>query len=149
MKTYALGMIETIGLTSLIPALDEAVKAANVKVVKYEKADAGIMTGYMIGDVASVKAAVDSGVRIAQMLGGYRSSKVIAKPAETIFKLLDIFQVPTHGKGEIFQKMTMVELQKLAREMEGFPVKGREFYKLKKAELIELMLKVEGEGHET
>lgn len=148
MKTYALGMIETTGLTSLISALDEAVKAANVKVVKYEKVDAGIVTGYMVGDVASVKAAVDSGIRIAQQLGGLRSSKVIAKPVEAIFILLDFFQVPEQGKMEIYQKMTMVELQKLARELEGFPLKGREFYKLKKAELIEAMLKVVGEGYE-
>ncbi|MCM3768521.1 BMC domain-containing protein [Neobacillus niacini] len=148
MKTYALGMIETIGLTSLIPALDEAVKAANVKVVKYEKADAGIVTGYMIGDVASVQAAVDSGVRIAKQLGGYRSSKVIAKPAESVFNLLEFFRVPKQDKRDIFQKLTVAELQKLAKGMKDFPVKGREFYKLKKAELIEAMVKVAGDGYE-
>lgn len=143
MKTYALGMIETIGLTSLIPALDEAVKAADVKVVKYEKADAGIVIGYMIGDVASVQAAVDSGGRIAKQLGGFRSSKVIAKPAESVFNLLEFFRVPKEDKRDIFQKMTVTELQKMARGMEDFPVKGREFYKLKKAELIEAMVNVD------
>ncbi|WP_082693142.1 BMC domain-containing protein [Bacillus sp. FJAT-29814] len=143
MKTYALGMIETIGLTSLIPALDEAVKAADVKVVKYEKADAGIVTGYMIGDVASVQAAVDSGGKIAKQLGGFRSSKVIAKPAESVFNLLEFFRVPKQDKRDIFQKMTVAELQKMARGMKDFPVKGREFYKLKKAELIEAMIKVD------
>jgi ethanolamine utilization protein EutM len=145
MKTYALGMIETIGLTSLIPALDEAVKSADVAVVKYEQADAGIVTGYVIGDVASVKAAVDSGVRVAKQIGGYRTSKVIAKPAESVFKLLQFSLVPKQNKRDIFKKMTVAELQKLARGMKDFPVKGRAFYKLKKAELIEAIVDHEHE----
>jgi microcompartment protein CcmL/EutN len=141
MKTYALGMIETVGLTSLIPALDEAVKAADGQVIKYEKADAGIVTGYMVGNVSSVKAAVENGVRVAKQLGGYLSSKVIAKPDESIFFLLNMIHLFNNEKQEIFQKMTLKELQKMAKDIPDFPFTGRELQKLKKAELIEVMLR--------
>ena len=40
----ALGMIETRGLVSCIEAADAAVKAANVKVVAYEKVGSGLVT---------------------------------------------------------------------------------------------------------
>lgn len=148
MKTYALGMIETIGLTSLIPALDEAVKAADVQVLKYEKADAGIVTGYLVGNVSSVTAAVESGVRVAKQLGGYLSSKVIAKPDESIFFLLNMIQLFKNEKKEIFQRMTLKELQKTAKDIPNFPFTGRELHKLKKAELIEVMLGAAGDRDE-
>jgi ethanolamine utilization protein EutM len=76
---YALGMIETIGLTSLIAAADEAVKTADVRIVTYEKPDAGIVTVYFIGDVAAVKEAVSAGVQKAKELGEYRASHVIPR----------------------------------------------------------------------
>jgi microcompartment protein CcmL/EutN len=148
MKTYALGMIETVGLTSLIPALDEAVKAADVQVIKYEKADAGIVTGYLVGNVSSVKAAVENGVRVAKQLGGYLSSKVIAKPDESIFSLLKMIHLFKNEKKEIFQRMTLKELQKMAKNISTFPITGRELHKLKKAELIEVMLEAVGDRNE-
>jgi ethanolamine utilization protein EutM len=144
LKTYALGMIETIGLTSLIPALDEAVKTADVQVIKYEKADGGIVTGYIIGNVSSVKAALECGVRAAKHAGGYRSSKVIAKPDDSVFTLLEQNLIQKDDKVN-FQSMTLKELQKAAKQIPGFPVSGRDLHKLKKAELIELMLKQEGD----
>ncbi|GAJ41177.1 BMC domain-containing protein [Saccharococcus caldoxylosilyticus] len=81
---YALGMIETIGLTSLIAAADEAVKAADIRIVTYQKPDAGIVTVYFIGDVASVKEAVSAGVQKAKEIGEYRASYVIPRPDKNV-----------------------------------------------------------------
>ena len=79
-KQEALGMIETWGIPALIAASDAAAKAADVQVVTLEKADAGIVTIYMIGDVASVRAAVDAGQEAARQVGKLLSAHVIARP---------------------------------------------------------------------
>ena len=47
----ALGMIETKGLVAMIEAADAMVKAANVKLVGYERIDAGLVTAIVRGDV--------------------------------------------------------------------------------------------------
>ena len=57
----ALGLIETRGLVGAIEATDAGLKAADVKLLGTEKADAGLVTVKFIGEVAAVKAAVDAG----------------------------------------------------------------------------------------
>lgn len=84
----ALGMIETWGIPALIAAADAAAKAANVQVVTYEKVDAGIVTIYIVGDVASVKAAVDAGKVEAARVGKLLCAHVIARPDPDIAKFL-------------------------------------------------------------
>ena len=53
----ALGMIECKGLVAMIEAADAMVKAANVRLIGWEKIDAGLVTAIVRGDVAAVKAA--------------------------------------------------------------------------------------------
>ena len=57
----ALGMVECMGLVAMIEAADAMVKAANVRLVGWEKIDAGLVTAIVRGDVAAVRAAVDAG----------------------------------------------------------------------------------------
>ena len=59
MLEYALGLIETRGLVGAIEAADAATKAADVTLVGKERADAGLMTIKLKGDVAAIRAAVD------------------------------------------------------------------------------------------
>jgi ethanolamine utilization protein EutM len=61
----ALGMIETKGLVALIEAADSMLKAANVQMVGWEKVGSGLVTAFVVGDVAAVKAAVDAGASAA------------------------------------------------------------------------------------
>ena len=49
----ALGMIETRGLVACIEAADAAVKAANVRIVGYEKVGTGLVTVLFRGEVAA------------------------------------------------------------------------------------------------
>jgi len=84
----ALGMIETWGVPALIAAADAAAKAANVKVITYEKVDAGIVTIYILGDVASVQAAVEAGKQEAARVGKLLHTHVIARPDADIAKLI-------------------------------------------------------------
>ncbi|MBI1805928.1 MAG: BMC domain-containing protein [Ignavibacteria bacterium] len=80
MLDYALGLIETRGLVGAIEAADAAMKAADVTLVGRERADAGLMTIKLTGDVAAVRAAVDAGAAAAQRVGELVSSHVIPRP---------------------------------------------------------------------
>lgn len=80
MLEYALGLIETRGLVGAIEAADAATKAADVTLVGRERADAGLMTIKLIGDVAAVRAAVDAGAAAAQRVGELVSAHVIPRP---------------------------------------------------------------------
>ncbi|HYQ85722.1 MAG TPA: BMC domain-containing protein [Bacteroidota bacterium] len=80
MLEYALGLIETRGLVGAIEAADAATKAADVTLVGKERADAGLMTIKLKGDVAAVRAAVDAGAAAAQRVGELVSAHVIPRP---------------------------------------------------------------------
>ena len=65
----ALGMIETKGLVCLIEAVDSMLKSANGEMVGWEKVGSGLVTAFVVGDVAAVKAAIDAGANAASKLG--------------------------------------------------------------------------------
>ncbi len=83
----ALGMIETRGFVGTVEAADAALKAAEVEIVSSQKADAGLVTVLLRGDVASVRAAVDAGAAAARRVGELVSAHVIARTAEGIDKI--------------------------------------------------------------
>ena len=74
------GMIDCRSFAARVEAADAMVKAAKVDLVSYESTGGGYVTAVVRGDVAAVKAAVDSGVRGAEKVGEVISSHVIARP---------------------------------------------------------------------
>ena len=84
----ALGMIETKGLVALIEAADTMLKAANVQMVGWEKVGSGLVTAFVVGDVAAVKAAVDAGASAAGKIGEVVSVQVIPRPHEELASVL-------------------------------------------------------------
>lgn len=84
MALEALGMIETKGLVSLIEAADAMLKAADVRLVGYEKVGRGYVTGFIRGDVAAVKAAADAGAAAAAKVGEVISVHVIPRPHDDL-----------------------------------------------------------------
>jgi len=76
----AFGMIECRGLVAMIEAADAAVKSANVKLVGWEKIDAGLVTAIVRGEVGAVKAAVDAGAAAGRRVGEVVSTHVIPRP---------------------------------------------------------------------
>src|SRR3954451_6796226 len=84
----ALGMIETKGLVALIEASDAMVKAANVELAGWQKIGSGLVTAFVIGDVAAVKAAVDAGASAASRVGEVVSVQVIARPHADVSAVL-------------------------------------------------------------
>ena len=77
---YALGMIETRGLVACVEAADAAVKAADVKLVGYEKVGTGLVTILFRGEVAACKASCDAGAAAAQKVGELIAVHVIPQP---------------------------------------------------------------------
>ncbi len=87
-KSFALGLIETQGLTAVMEAIDTAAKAANVEVIGREKLGGGYVTVIIKGDVAAVKAAVAAGGAKVEGLGKLIAAHVIARPSEAVLSLL-------------------------------------------------------------
>jgi microcompartment protein CcmL/EutN len=96
MLEYALGLIETRGLIGAIEAADAAIKAADVTLVGRERADAGLMTIKIIGDIAAVRSAVDAGAAAAQRVGELVSVHVIPRPDDDVELL--IYPPPSQTK---------------------------------------------------
>jgi ethanolamine utilization protein EutM len=86
----ALGMIETRGFAAMVEASDAMVKAAKVELIGYEKTGGGYVTAIVRGDVASVRAAVDAGVRAAEKVGEIVSTHVIPRPHENVDSALPL-----------------------------------------------------------
>jgi microcompartment protein CcmL/EutN len=80
----ALGMVECMGLVAMIEAADAMVKAANVRLVGWEKIDAGLVTAIVRGDVASVRAAVDAGAAAGRKVGQVVATHIIPQPHDDV-----------------------------------------------------------------
>ena len=74
----------------MVEAADAMVKAAKVDLVSYQSTGGGYVTAVVRGDVAAVKAAVDSGVRGAEKVGEVISNHVIARPHANIDVVLPL-----------------------------------------------------------
>lgn len=92
----ALGIIECIGLTTAVTALDAAAKAAEVTLVGYDKVigveKAVSVSVHFAGEVAAVKAAVEAGVSAANRVGRVVSHHVIARPHDEVDRLIEEFK---------------------------------------------------------
>ncbi len=100
----ALGLIEVIGLSTAMVALDAAAKAAEVRLVACDKV---IGVGKMIsitlnieGEVAAVQAAVEAGREAGGRVGTVVSTHVIPRPDGELSKVTACFEksFPAQGK---------------------------------------------------
>ena len=94
----ALGMIETKGFVALIEASDAMMKAANVEFLGWDKVGAGLVSGFVTGDVAAVKAATDAGANAAGRIGEVVSVQVIPRPHEDLGSVLSPKMVKAESK---------------------------------------------------
>ncbi|KZE81802.1 carbon dioxide concentrating mechanism/carboxysome shell protein [Paenibacillus elgii] len=160
----ALGLIETIGVPALIAAADAAAKTADVRVMTFEKADAGLITVYIVGDVASVRAAVEAGGEEARRVGKLVGTHVIPRPDLSVSAMLESIwrkNAPAESKladdeaaadeaaelsgteggesAEALAKLSLQQLRELARTTPGFPLNASGINTAAKAELIRLL----------
>jgi len=80
----AIGMVETRGLVALFEAVDAMLKAASVTFRTWEPVGSGLVTAFVEGEVAAVKAAVDAGASAAKPLGEVVSVLVIPRPHDDL-----------------------------------------------------------------
>lgn len=85
---YAIGFIETQGLTAVIEAIDTACKTANVEIIGKEKLGGGYVTVIIKGDTAAVKTAVETGKAKVEGLGKLIAAHVIPRPSSAVMSLL-------------------------------------------------------------
>ena len=85
MAKQALGLLETRGLACLVVGVDAMLKSANVELVGPMKQVGNAMCNAVVtGDVAAVKAAIDTGAAVAAGIGEVISAHVIARPDDAI-----------------------------------------------------------------
>jgi ethanolamine utilization protein EutM len=84
MAQEALGLLECKGLVCLMEGTDAMLKSANVEMIGWDKAGSGMVTAFVRGDVAAVKAAVDAGAEAAGRVGTVISVHVIARPHDDL-----------------------------------------------------------------
>src|SRR3954468_210121 len=80
MASEALGLLECKGLVSLMEGTDAMLKSANVEMGGWDKAGSGMVTAFVKGDVAAVKAALDAGAEAAGRVGQVIAVHVIPRP---------------------------------------------------------------------
>ena len=84
MPSEALGLLECKGLVALMEGTDAMLKSANVEMIGWDKAGSGMVTAFVKGDVAAVKAAVDAGAEAAGRVGTVIAVHVIARPHDDL-----------------------------------------------------------------
>ncbi len=85
MATQAIGILETKGLVALVQGVDAMLKAANVELTAPMKGvGSALVSAVITGDVAAVKAAIETGAETAGRYGEVVSAHVIARPHEDV-----------------------------------------------------------------
>ena len=142
----ALGLVETKGLVGALEAADAGLKAADVRLLGSERADAGLVTVMFGGEVAAVRAAVDAGAAAAERVGHLVSAHVIPRPHAELANIEgdddeagSASEVPMRGGRydvAALERMKVVELRGLARGIDAFPIRGRDVARASREELL-------------
>ncbi len=133
----ALGLIETRGLVGAIEAADAGLKAAPVRLLGMERTDPALITVLFAGDTASAKAAVDAGAAAAERVGELVAVHVIPRPFPGLELMSD--EAENGGgapPGTPLSEMKVVDLRHRARQIDNFPLKGRELSTANRDELL-------------
>lgn len=140
----ALGLVETKGLVGALEAADAGLKAADVKLIGQERADAGLVCIQFAGEVAAVKAACDAAAAAAQRVGQLVSVHVIPRPHEDLAAIEGDEDAPKPrppmrgGRLDLatLEQTKVVDLRVIARQLSNFPIKGRDVARAGRDELL-------------
>lgn len=155
MEEKALGLIETQGFIGAVEAGDVALKAADVSLIRYELSTGGLVTVELTGDVAAVQAAVEAGAAAASKVGQLIGKHVIPRPHEELKKITSSQpreEAPSPESSypllpDDLDSMTVAQLRKLARSLEGVGLSGRQISQARRRELLERISALRQKGH--
>jgi len=68
--------------------VDAMLKAATVEFTAWEPVGSGLVTAFVEGDVAAVKAATDAGAEAARQVGEVVSVQVVTRPHDDLAQML-------------------------------------------------------------
>lgn len=89
----ALGLIETTGMVPAVYGADQMLKAANVDLISYENIGSTLVTIFVKGDVAAVKASVEAGAEAAKSIGPLTASNVMPRPIRGVGDIVSVHDV--------------------------------------------------------
>jgi len=89
----ALGCVETVGMVPALDACDKMLKAADVELISYENIGSTLVTIFVKGDVAAVKASVEAGAKAAEALGKLTAHHVIPRPIKEVGDIVSCHDV--------------------------------------------------------
>ena len=145
----ALGLVETHGLIAGIEACDAMLKAADVRLVGIEQTVAALITVKVVGETAAVRSSVEAGAAAAERVGTVVSKHVIPRPADEVAAVFLESATPrasappvagaTRRVDDDLDDHTVKELREMAREIDDFPLRGREISRATKDELVALL----------
>lgn len=147
----ALGLVETKGLIAGIEACDAMLKAANVRLVGMEQTVPALITIKVVGETAAVRSSVEAGAAAAERVGTVVSTHVIPRPSSDVAAAFieDVAARPNAppiagaaaqgNPDDGLEEHTVKELREMAREIEDFPLRGREISRATKDELVALL----------
>ncbi|WP_307440644.1 BMC domain-containing protein [Bacillus sp. V2I10] len=115
--SQAVGMVETMGLIGSIEAADAMVKASNVRIVRQENVDGGLVTIIVEGDVGAVQAAVDAGKEAAKRVGQLVGVHVIPRPDPSVHNMMSPKE-PVSDQKELLAKSRTPRVQKPDKKQE-------------------------------
>ncbi|KRQ86490.1 Propanediol utilization protein PduA [Caloramator mitchellensis] len=164
MKREALGIIETYGFTDFIVAFDIALKSANVKYLSHCFVRAGLVSGYIQGDVSDVEEALQSVKSYFQTFKKNIKIHCIPRPYEDTCNLIEPLcgekdeVIVIEKKKEIeddvsmkveailgthfdeLKNMKTVDLRKLARQLDSLSIPRDKIKFARKDELIKAII---------
>ena len=86
----AVGLLETRGFPAMVGAADAMLKAADVRLMSYERIGAGLCTAIIRGAVSDVAMAVEAGMFEAERIGELNAVMVIPRPLEDLDQTLPL-----------------------------------------------------------
>ena len=152
----ALGMVEAYGLVAAVEAADAMLKAAGVHLVRQQRTVPALVTHFVVGDTAAVRAAVSAAEVAVARIGRVVATHVIPRPAPDVWRTL-VGVVPGEPLGAPparpappvaaapdYASRTVRELRELARARDDARLSGRAVSKASKAELVAFLQQSDG-----
>ena len=152
----ALGMVEAYGLVAAVVAADAMLKAAGVHLVRQQRTVPALVTHFVVGDTAAVRAAVSAAEVAVARIGRVVATHVIPRPAPDVWRTLvgvvpgeplgapPARPAPPAAAAPDYASRTVRELRELARARDDARLSGRAVSKASKAELVAFLQESDG-----
>jgi carbon dioxide concentrating mechanism protein CcmO len=144
-RDASLGLVSTRSFPAIVGTADTMLKSAGVSLVGFEKIGSGYCTAIVRGRIGDVRLAVESGVQVAEDMGQYVSSLVIARPQPNLEVILPIGSRLTDLADDSYSSLSNKAIGLL--ETRGFPAMvGASDAMLKAAEVMLASYETIGDG---